>query len=295
MKRILITGITGYIGSRLARRLLPEAEIYGLVRTPVNDEYVSGWKESVTLLPYDGTYASVEQAVQRSKPDLVYHLATYYTGRHGADDTPALIQSNLVFGAYLLEAMASCGCQYLIYASTVMAHYEGETYRPLNLYAATKHAFSDLMAYYADAGLMKTGTLILSDTYGPGDHRPKLLNLIRKAIQSGESLDLSTGTQDYDLVYIDDVTAAFELAGQQLLAGIWNNGVFQICSNQPLSLRETVERMLTLNGVDFSANWGKRESPQREMRSAVRIYPPLPGWSQHITIDEGLKRFWDSL
>ena len=114
-----------------------------------------------------------------SQPELVYHLAAYYTGAHGAQVTPKLIASNITFGAYLLEAMAACSTSALVYASTVMTFYKEKTYCPLNLYAATKQAFSDLLAYYTDAGILRSVTLVLSDTYGPGDRRPKVLNLIR--------------------------------------------------------------------------------------------------------------------
>ena len=47
MSRVLITGITGYIGSHLARALLPEWEVYGLVREPLNLEYLEDIQEKI--------------------------------------------------------------------------------------------------------------------------------------------------------------------------------------------------------------------------------------------------------
>ena len=41
MRRVLITGITGYIGSHLARVLLPDWEVYGLVREPLRTEHIA--------------------------------------------------------------------------------------------------------------------------------------------------------------------------------------------------------------------------------------------------------------
>ena len=79
--RILITGITGYIGSHLARALLPEHQVYGLVREPLNDSYIRDIRVRLRLLFYDGSWESMERAVQESQPDLTYHLATYYTDR----------------------------------------------------------------------------------------------------------------------------------------------------------------------------------------------------------------------
>ena len=103
MKRVLITGITGYIGSHLAKALMAEYEVCGLVRTPLHTAYIAGFQDRLRLLPVDGTYESIHRAVQAAQPDLVYHLAAYYTGSHGPQDTPKLVESNVAFGAYLLE------------------------------------------------------------------------------------------------------------------------------------------------------------------------------------------------
>lgn len=291
--RILITGITGYIGSHLARALLPSHTVYGLVREPVKDTYIHSFRDSLKLVPYDGTYQSMEKAIQESRPELVYHLAAYYTGTHGKGHTPQLVQSNITLGVYLLEALSAYGKVPLVCASSVMGHYHGKEYCPLNLYAATKKAFADLLAYYTDAGLLRAITLVLSDTYGPNDSRSKVLNLIQSAIRSGEYLALTSGEQDYDAVYIDDVVRAFRLAGKRLAAQDGQeNEIFQISSLHPLSLRETVEIMLKTNHLDFQAGWGERAYAEREIFKAIRVYQSLPGWQPEVPLEKGLYCLW---
>lgn len=287
--RILVTGITGYIGSHLARRLSETHQVFGLVREPLNTTYIHDFQDKLTLLPYDGSGVSLSEQMRACRPDLVYHLATYYTGAHDMDHVTKLVESNITLGAHLLEAMVSCGCRHIIYASSIMEHYRGMEYCPLNLYAATKRAFYDLLAYYADAGMLHTGTLVLSDTYGPGDRRPKILNIIQRHMGTEAPLALSDGQQDYAAVYIDDVVRAFELAGQQLYGGQWDNQMFQVLPEHSHTLRETVEQLLSIRKTTVCAQWGKRPPAEREMRKTVRLYPPVPGWAPQVSLEEGLR------
>lgn len=294
MKKVLITGITGYIGSHLARALLPDCDVYGLVREPLHASYIEDIRDRLRLVTVDGTYESIHSAVQFAQPDAVYHLAAYYTGTHNGQETPKLVESNIVFGAYLLEAMAAHNVPALVYASSVMTRYEGTAYRPLNLYAATKQAFSDLLAYYTDTAALRAVTLMLSDTYGPGDRRPKILNLVKRAAQTGEKLALSDGSQTYDVVHIDDVVRAFQQAGEMLSQRqTWKNETFQVGAPRPLTLRQTVEQMLAVNHFTLCAAWGRRPQPAREIRQAVRLYPPLPGWKPEVPLEQGLRCFAD--
>lgn len=289
MKKVLITGITGYIGSHLAKALLPDYEVCGLVRKPLHTEYIADFQDRLRLFPVDSSYESMHNAVQAAQPDLVYHLAAYYTGTHGAQETPKLVDSNITFGAHLLEALSACKVPALAYATTYMTHYRGEDYCPLNLYAATKQAFFDLLAYYTDAGLLRAATLVISDTYGPGDQRPKVLNAVKRAAGTGVRVAFSTGNIPYDVVYIDDIVSAFRIIGERLLRGEFQNDVFQAVSESPLSLRETVEKMLKVNHLTLNAGWGERPKAEREMSELIRLYPPPPGWTPQVPLDEGLK------
>lgn len=289
MKTVLITGITGYIGSHLAKALLADYEVCGLIREPLRREYIADFQDVLRLLPVDGSYESIYRAVQTIQPDLVYHLAAYYTGAHGGQETPKLIESNIIFGAYLLEAMSACGVPALVYATTYMTHYQGAEYCPLNLYAATKQAFSDLLAYYTDAGLMRAATLVISDTYGPGDHRPKILNVVKSAVKTGERVAFSSGNIPYDVVHIDDAVSAFRLTGERLLQGGFCNDIFQVVPDTPLSLRKTVEMMLRVNHLTLNAGWGERPAAEREMSELIRLYPTPPGWAPQTSLEEGLR------
>ena len=184
------------------------------------------------------------------------------------------------------------GCRKLVYAVTSMAYWQGENYQPLNLYAATKKAFSDIVEFYTDAGYVEAASVMLSDTYGPDDQRPKVLNLIRQAILEKRSMDLTSGRQIFDLLYVDDVVDGLIQAAKALENPPAAHQFFQLNSENPLSLRETVELMLKVNHLKFEANWGGRPEPERQIYKPAKVYPPPPGWAQRVSLEKGLKRFW---
>lgn len=291
MQKVLITGITGYIGSQLARALAEHCAVYGLVRQPLNETYLTPkLREKLTLLPYDGRGESVLAALEASRPDVVYHLAAHYTTSHDMRAIPRLLESNVSLGAYLLEAMSAARCRRLVYATTVTTRCTGGEYQPLTLYAAAKQAFSDLVEYYT--GAVSAAAVALSDTYGPGDRRPKVLNLIRQAVLQETALDLTSGRQIYDAVYIDDVVHGFILAAAALERPGAAHRFYQLSAARPRSLRETAELMLEVNGLNFQANWGGRPEPDYMPYEPLYIFPAPPGWKPRVMLEEGLRRFW---
>ena len=294
MKRVLITGITGYIGSNLARELIEQGiEVFGLVREPWNTTYIADIKDRLRLYAYDGTCESIKKALASTMPDVVFHLATHYARSHSSDEVTAMHECNLIYGNYLLEAMKECGVRTIVYASTVFCHYQQAAYNPLNLYAATKQAFSDIMRYYTEACGIRSLTIFLSDSYGPGDKRPKLLNLLKRACKENALMNVSSGLQDYDVLYISDIVSALMQGGRLVQEQKTPSASYQIYDEICLSLRDTVSLMEKVNQVTIPANWGANPASPRSNEKVIRVDPLLPGWKPKVSLEEGLKRFWE--
>jgi nucleoside-diphosphate-sugar epimerase len=292
MKRILITGVTGYIGSFLVKELQKNNTVLGLARTPLNKTYLDNWGDGLELAYYDGTYESVLETLQTFKPDIIYHLAGYYTGKNEKPSLSALYQSNIVFGGQLLEAMAQSGCTHLIYTSSIsiMRHFNGVNYVPVNLYGATKLAFSDIIRYYTETNQIRSVTLAISNTYGPKDQHGTILNVVKKAVLENKTVSFSDGLQDFDAIFIDDVVQGL-IKSMDLFDNTETNQTYQISSGDIRSLRETVELFLKVNEINLKAEWGQSH-PNQEIQKAIRLFPIVPGWSPKVSLEEGLKRFW---
>ena len=119
------------------------------------------------------------------------HLATRFLAAHDRHQVRDLIDTNVRFGAELLEAAHHANVRWFLNTGTFWQHFHSDDYAPVNLYAATKQCLDDIGRYYAAACGLRFITLMLNDTYGPDDHRPKLFNLLRTLALTGEALDMS--------------------------------------------------------------------------------------------------------
>lgn len=294
VKRALLTGITGFVGSHLAGKLLHEGwEVHGIVReTSDISKLVDKFADKVKLYVHNKS-KSLDSIIAEAKPDVVFHLASLYLSNHASEDIPALIESNVTFGTLLAEAMVNNGCYRLVNTGTSWQHYHNKPYSPVNLYAASKQAFDDVLRYYVEAHALKIIELQLFDTYGSDDDRKKLLNLLRDCLISGKKLSMSPGEQLLNLVHIDDVISAFHLAGHYLLTGDYDKcGIYAVAAREMLSLKELVARIEQLTGCRMNIEFGGRPYRAREVMEPWHDGSILPGWQCRTHLDDGLKDFF---
>ena len=284
----LVTGATGFIGSHLAQRLVREgARVHALVRP---ESPLLRLPPAVHVEEHDGTTEGLCDVVTRVRPAQVFHLAARFVPQeHRPADVEGLIRDNVLLSAQLCEAMAVAGCHRLVLAGTAWQHRREAPQRPVALYAATKQAVDDIVAYYVDATPLRAITLKLYDTYGPRDDRAKLFALLSRAARDGEPLPMSPGEQLLDLVHVDDVVEAFLAAGARLERGdVAGHERYTVPAARRYSLREVVRLFGEAVGREVPVVWGGRAYRPREVM-VPWDGPPLPGWRPRIDLAGGLR------
>ncbi|KIL36981.1 hypothetical protein SD71_04615 [Cohnella kolymensis] len=288
----VITGATGFIGAYLVRKMLVEGwNIHLICRSNANLERIRDITNELKLHVYDGSASHLNRIMDEARPHVVIHLAAMVITEYTPLDIEPMIQSNVLFGTQIAEAMVRAGCHYLINTGTLQQHFEGKPYGPTSLYAATKQAFDDILEYYIDTTPLKVVTLKLSHVYGPDDPKQKLFSLLRHAANMEQPLMMSPGHQLIDLVYIDDVVEAFYLAAMRFDEPMTaKHEKYYVSSGHPLELKELVSLYEKVTGKTISVHWGGRPYREREMMFPWPIGERVPGWQVTVLLEEGIRK-----
>ncbi len=276
VQRILLTGATGYVGSRVAAHFAedPSFHVTVLVRPTSSTDLLKPVLAKISVeLVGDGP-ASIETILKRAKPDVVVHLASSAPSATPNQSVKDVVSANILFGTELLQAMLTCGVKNFVNTGTFWEEMGGDgVYRPLDFYAATKRAFQNILRYYEDAHDFRAVTLKLFGVYGPRDPRPKVFALFKRATTSAEPIGLSPGKQELDLVYVDDVANAFIKAASyvaQKSSPITE--VFEIGSGVCTPLQEIAKIYEQCSGAKLNVRWATVPYRPREvMRSCANI------------------------
>jgi nucleoside-diphosphate-sugar epimerase len=286
----LITGVTGYIGSNLALRLLDLGwEVHAIVRGCSISSLIEGDRENIKFHIDDGAIDSMMKIMSAVQPTVVFHLASLFLSSHSSNDIKNLLNSNIEFGLRLIESMDKSNIRNIVNTGTSWQNYDGEAYSPTNLYAATKEAFDCLLKYYQLVRGINAITLKLFDSYGPGDKRGKLVSMLLKAAKDGNKISMSPGYQEIDLVYIDDIVDCYILAAIRLMnKSVHEHEVYGVSSNNPITLRDLVEKVSIITKSQILIDWGGRPYREREVMRTWKNSKKMPNWSPKVELDQGI-------
>jgi UDP-glucuronate 4-epimerase len=227
--RVLVTGVAGFIGARLASALLARGDtIIGVDN--LNDYYDVKLKQSrlQALTEEAGTRlafhhldfadgVTLEVTLKDMQFDRIVHLGAQAGVRYSIENPHAYVQSNLVGHLNLLELARDRQVDHLVYASSSSVYggntklpfsVEDRVDHPLSLYAATKKADELMSETYAHLYRLPQTGLRFFTVYGPWGRPDMMMWTFTKKILAGEPIPVfNHGDMWRDFTYIDDIIA----------------------------------------------------------------------------------------
>jgi len=298
MKRVILTGGTGFVGANLSRRLLKEGhDLHLLLRPGYKPWRIEEIKNDAHLHTVDLVDAAVlNSVVERIRPDWVFHLAAY-----GAypfqSDALAIMQTNIIGTINLVEACLRAGFKAFVNTGTSSeygfkdhAPPETESLEPNSGYALTKASATLFCRYIAQSKKVHLSTLRLYSAYGPHEESTRLIpTLIRHGLKD-ELPPLVSPDTAHDYVYVEDVVDAYLLAAakpKQEPGAVYNVG-----TGIQISLRKVVDVARRVIGISTKPKWGSM--PNRDWDTNVwvadnRKIRKTLGWQPRYSFEEGFR------
>ncbi|WP_414042234.1 NAD-dependent epimerase [Macrococcus sp. EM39E] len=274
MKKVLITGMAGFIGSNLAKKLSKmNYEIIGIDN--LNDYYDVKLKRDRLEILLEGKFKNyfvdlenkfeIEKIFDDERPDIVINLAAQAGVRYSLENPHAYIDSNITGFLNILENCKRKDVEHLIYASSSSVYgantnkpfsTKSNVDHPLSLYAATKKA-NELMAHtYSHLYNLPTTGLRFFTVYGPWGRPDMALFKFTKNILEEKSIDVyNNGNMMRDFTFVDDIVESISRLIEKPAQGdiSWNGDyprpntsycpykIYNIGNNSPVKLLDFIE------------------------------------------------------
>lgn len=310
--RILITGVTGFVGSYLVERCrahYPQAEVFGLYHRTW-PRPISAAMEQVIPLKADITQPQeLRQALSESQPDVIFHLAAQSSVAASWSDPLQTLQINAIATVHLLEALrlehpttrlvlVGSGEQYGVVHPDENPIREECPFRPINPYAVSK-ATQDLYGYqYFAAYKLPILRVRAFNHFGPRQSDTFVLPSFARQIAlieagKGEPVVMVGNLQaKRDFLPVEDVVEAYLAIAEYGRPG----EVYNVGSGQPRSIREILDLLLALAKIPIRV----REDPARMrpvdiplLAANISRIQAQTGWKPTVSFESALKETLD--
>ncbi|MDG0816271.1 GDP-mannose 4,6-dehydratase [Bdellovibrio svalbardensis] len=306
MRKVLVTGVAGFIASKVAEFLLADGvEVVGIDNlNSYYDVRLKNWRleqlQGQKIFHFEKIdiedQSALKQLFDQHQFDVVFNLAARAGVRYSMENPHVYMSTNAQGSLNLLEEMRRTGVKKFILASTSSLYAglampfseELPVNAPISPYAASKKA-AEVMAYTyhylygIDVSIVRYFTV-----FGPASRPDMAIFRFIEWIDRGEKIQLfGDGAQSRDFTYVDDIARGTILAAKPLGYEVINLGG----GRNPISVSRVIEGMekglskkavvdvLDSNKSDMKQTWADIAKAQR-----------LLGWKPEVDFEMGLER-----
>jgi nucleoside-diphosphate-sugar epimerase len=282
LKKILITGSSGFIGKNLVESLLSEYKVIGLSKKNSKLNHITKDISKITSKDFKNIFC-------------VIHLAAITDPKVCENFPDKCITTNVLGTQKILEAARKNNCK-VIYASTSHVYgipekvpiKETASTLPNSIYAGSKLAGEILCESYHNQFNMNISIVRIFSVYGPKSNKHCVLPSIVAQLKNSNIIKLGNINSRRDFIFISDIIDAFKIILNN------NNGfnVYNVGTEKSYSIKEICKKFEKIYGKKIIIKNNLKQNRKFDAKNIVCDATKLKklGWKSKISLDEGLKK-----
>jgi UDP-glucuronate 4-epimerase len=309
MKKVLITGAAGFIGSNLSHRMLQDG--YSVIGIDNFDSFYDPQIkhkaiQKLALNPdfklYEGDIRNrslLDTVFEIEKPALVIHLAARAGVRPSIEQPELYYDVNVNGTLVLLEAMRKAGIKDLLFASSSSVYGNNKKVpfsetdsvdNPISPYAATKKAGELLCYTYHHLYNFNIFCLRFFTVYGPGQRPEMAIQQFGRKIAEGLPITLfGDGSTRRDYTFIDDITNGIIASSDNLIG----YEILNLGNSDTISLIDLVHNIEETLGEKAIIEWQPMQPGDVEITFAdISKAQKLIGYKPDYPVKKGLQKMF---
>jgi len=288
IKRCLVTGHKGYIGSRLYKKLCAreDCEVMGIDRDDL------GGNEILTLFTSDMTK---REKLYSFSPDYIFHLAAIPRVGESIENPLSTMHNNVIAGSIMLDFARRVDAKRFIYSSS--SSVKGNEGNPISPYALQKYTTELETKIYSEIYGIDTVSLRYFNVYSPdqpaeGSYATAISNWMRYIRYNETPFITGDGEQRRDMLHVSDAISAniFAMEAEADFKG----AAFDVGTGENISLNEVAQIVLQyFPEIEFKYI----EDRLGDVRETLASTQPLKelGWQTQTSLKDGIHQCFKNL
>jgi len=293
MKKILITGAAGFIGSNLIETLLKQKCEIAVINRSI--------KEHNNLIKqYIGDitdYEFVLETVKDFQPTNIFHLAAYKERSARVEDIRTSLNVNLTGTLNLYEALLNINCVSSVvtlgttdeYGDCTPPYTENLKEKPSTAYGFSKLCVSKLSEFFFKNFDLPVTVFRPTIAYGPHQGMEMFIPSLINTLVKGDFYQMTKGEQVRDFIYISDLVDAMILIDNK---EEFKGEIFNIGSGESIKIRTVAESIAKELDKKHLLKIGFIEYREREImhyKTSIEKANKIMNWSPVISFEKGMK------
>lgn len=256
MKNVIITGVGGFLGGALARRLLKDGcEVYGISSSGKVGELESYHNFHCVTASFD-QYDKLSELLPKVDYETFYHFA--WSGVSGKEYSNIISQEkNLIASRQALECAISIKCKKFIFMGSSHEYLHDHSdefiyFQENSIYGAAKKA-AEIWCRAISKGQIFFNSVLFTNVFGVGDYSNRSTNQFISKMLTNEEINLIEGKNDHDWTYVDDAIEGILSVERD---GV-NGKQYYIGSRKLRKFSEIVIQVKRILNSDSKLNFGK--------------------------------------